>query len=362
MKSVDHFLDSSHCQQSFFDEPNELSHMEGKIIPAQSRLGIVVSESTPVHLTVVNSGSGTTGTHSVFDSMCLYKYQGVHFRLSCNFPDDMSRKNKSKRQALEQWHVLLTRCVLSSSLKVGCQPSVLLDKLRGALVDTLSVIEFLTDSPTDVLFSEIINLAPEAKVVGTYRNPRTWAKRRVRTHSTQLVCRSELWVEPTVLHPFDVVGCLQLKRSLDESLMTVFEFLHGVDFDAFKKMSQDKRKGFSAERNIFKIELAYQWMNTANRRLLQARHMPFLAVCLWDLPKGNESVLHSLVGGFLGSGDTSRRERRQLSGQRSRDYLNSPADMQPLEQRKECPYLYILLSVILFIFIISVYRASKRAK
>ena len=341
MQNTSPFPDSSHCRQALLNELDD--SLVVRTLPTKSRLDFLDSQHTPdstppaVLLSVVNSGSGTTGTHSVYDSMCALKYKGVHFRLSCNNPDDpqsQSAESKSKRQALEQWHVMLTQCVLSSSQQQHCLSPTVLNKLRRALRDAFSVIEFFTDSPTDVIFPEIIALAPATiKVIGTYRNPSVWAKRRLRTHgTTQLICRPELWSQPTILHPFDLLGCLlYIPHSNSESsfypsdaLMTTFEYINGVSFDIFKQSSETERADFARLKGhkLDSLAKAYQLMNTVNMHLLQAREMEFLPVCLWDLPKRNNSVLHYMIGEFL------RKEKDPSLSRGRRRRLAAPGDRE----------------------------------
>lgn len=274
----------------------------GKELPLKSRIGITPNES-PKSLKVVNCGSGTTGTHSVYDSMCEYNYKSVHFRLSCNYQNDTSPEVKAKRSSLEQWHVKTTRCVLSSSSKQGCETKQILAKLRKALEETLSVVDFITDSPTDVLLSEILAYIPQIKVIGTYRHPGSWAKRRMRTHgTTQLICRPELWSDPSILHPFDIIGCLQVSSAFPkDTLMTLFEYVNGVTFDSYKKLSKKEKIGVTSQRghDISVVEKAYQQMNTVNLKLIHATDMQYLQLCLWDFPKRNNSVLHISLGEFI---------------------------------------------------------------
>jgi hypothetical protein len=368
------FPESSKCHQALLNEPDERS--KDKIIPVRSRLGIDDSQrTTPTLLSVVNSGSGTTGTHAFFDSMCQYDYKGVHFRLSCNYPADVPKKTIAKRQALEQWHVMITQCVLSFSQKKSCQSQRMLNKLKIALVDALSVIEFITDSPTDVIFSELIAIAPKIQVVGTYRNPTAWAKRRSRTHTTQLICRPELWSHPTILHPFDLLGCLQHSNTTfpSSALMSIFEYLHGVDLDTFRQSSEQQRGVFALEKghDVKQIEKAYQLMNIMNLRLLQDRHIQFLPICLWDLPKRNNSVLHDMIGTFLTKKTwhrSSGEKLRLLSEPRGDDELMDAIDHHHHDpclktapsaaKYSSSPSIGGTLAVSLFAFETSLYNAA----
>jgi len=296
------FPDSSSCREAFLDNvhPNAMS----KILPTQSRIGVsTADDQLPATLRVVNSGSGTTGTHSIYDQMCELKYDSVHFRLVCNFQSELSSVDKSKRQALESWHVTTTQCVLSSTRKKRCSVQEIVGKLSQAVVDTLSEVEFITDSPMDVVFPEIMAHVPSVKVVGTYRSPKAWAKRRVKTHTTQLICRPELWNDPLVLHPFDVVGCLQRNSGgfATDSLMTLFEYINGVNFTTFKQSTELERSEYLRQygNDISMVEAAYQAMNTVNRDLAVAAHADFLPICLWDLPKRDNGALRKILADFM---------------------------------------------------------------
>jgi hypothetical protein len=54
-------------------------------------------------------------------------------------------------------------------------------------------------------------------VFATLRDPIVWATRRVEQHPNTLICRQELWNDPTVFHPFDLIGCLLLKDKVEVS-------------------------------------------------------------------------------------------------------------------------------------------------
>ena len=301
------FVESSHCRNSIISAKNSEyeEDLVGKTFPSGSRLRIEAQDVRIGIFSVVNCGSGTTGTHSIYDAMCDHKYKSVHFRLSCNY-DSESDYVLQKRQALEMWHVMLTRCVLSSSRKNHCRSDTILKKLRSALLDALPVINFITDSPTDVIFPEIAAIYPETvRVICTYRNPHTWAKRRLRTHgTTQLICRPELWAHGAVLHPFDIVGCLLYNTTFPfDVLTTTFEFINGVDFDTFKTLSDSQRKAVALARgnSVQRLEKAYRLLNTVNYRIIQAKNLQFLPICLWDLPKNNNTALHVIIDHFLRS-------------------------------------------------------------
>jgi hypothetical protein len=42
-----------------------------------------------------------------------------------------------------------------------------------------------------------------------------WALRRVEQHPSSPICRQELWKETKVYHPFDIIGCLLLKDTVE---------------------------------------------------------------------------------------------------------------------------------------------------
>lgn len=57
----------------------------------------------------------------------------------------------------------------------------------------------------------------------TIREPISWAMRRIEQHANTLICREELWDEPSVFHPFDIIGCLLLKEKPEvESVISWF--------------------------------------------------------------------------------------------------------------------------------------------
>jgi hypothetical protein len=314
------FPGNSSCRHALLNDLGEVDEtFRGREIPLQSRIGLSrADKNAEVALKVVNSGSGTTGTHTIYDTMCEMQYRSVHFRLSCNFPKDISQSYVTKRQSLEVWHVSTTQCILSTSRKKHCLVQSILNKLRKALVDSISVAEFMTDSPLDVIFPEIVAYVSNIKVVGTYRSPKVWAKRRFKTHGhTQIICRPQIWSDKSVLHPFDLVGCLLLHPSgyATDALMTSFEYINGINFTIFKGSSEFERNLYRQQNgsDIGTLEKAYQTMNSVNMQLVHAMHMSFVPICLWDFPKRDNTALRSMLHSFIGYDPKSRNfEHRQL--------------------------------------------------
>ena len=222
------------------------------------------------------------------DDMCARNYKAVHFRLSCNFPEEGEEQvmTRSKLHALERWHIKNTQCSTSSSRHKSCLSRNLIKQLQSALTQTLSVTQFLTDSPSDVLLPEIISMVPHIKVIATYRDPKKWGARRLRTHGpTQLICRPELWNLPTVLHPFDIIGCLLHSTYPSDAVVSLFEYANGAHFDVFKAASEAERSMFSINKstNVKNIEKGYRAMNTMNMQLVRKKQIPFLPINKWVL-------------------------------------------------------------------------------
>mmetsp|Transcript_24533 Transcript_24533/g.36108 ORF Transcript_24533/g.36108 Transcript_24533/m.36108 type:complete len:198 (+) Transcript_24533:70-663(+) len=159
-----------------------------------------------ISLKYINTGAGTTGTRSIHSLFCNYlQLKALHFSDSCN--SDASNRNK-----LLTWYNHLTKCAVNKKNQCTCDQA--LNSLTPRLDSILTTFEAISDTPVDMLFPEIYSSANTVSVVATLRDPIAWARRRLEQHPNTLICRPELW-QASVLHPFDVVGCLQAKEQVE---------------------------------------------------------------------------------------------------------------------------------------------------
>lgn len=192
-------------------------------------------------LRVVNFGAGTTGTTTLYNIMCnSYAVPSLHFRRICH---------STASNPLMHWYTHVVRCASSVTPIAVCQSGHLLSRLQLALQRVATTMTFVTDSPIDGIFTELLAASPQAAILNSCRDPATWAQRRMYGHSNAIICAHRHW--NYILHPFDYIGCLQHSTSAAEAFVTLQDFVNAS--------------------SLSELAVAYKTMDEYNTRVAQGR-------------------------------------------------------------------------------------------
>lgn len=160
------------------------------------------------------------------------------------------------------------------------------------------------DTPSSELFLDLSLLAPHAVSIFTFRNPSQWAARRVAVHAHEVhLCEHRLWDHPAVLHPFDLLGCLDACRACAKPFTSLHAFAFGEEHSTFhppQRAITDAR----VQEKISLIEEAYVRMNTVN--MMMAARGEVLPLCLWDMHNATVETLAETILHFLKNSSVSR--------------------------------------------------------
>ena len=212
------FTPNSSC---FLQETYINSKATVKIV---DRLGLldILAEAKP-RITIIDAGSGTTGTRGFYRVACSLGLIVAHFGVSCHnesLNDNPIYINPPLSVALRNMRACCNSLPSANPLESEeCSVSSVLKKLANALVTTAISFDALCDLPADSFLPELLLLAPRMKVVVTGRNSIEWAKKRVFGHGGDLICVLE---SQAVRHPFDFIGCLQEAALASMPLQSAF--------------------------------------------------------------------------------------------------------------------------------------------
>lgn len=152
----------------------------------------------------INAGFGTTGTTSVFQTMCDYNLTGTHWFKKCNLGGFHTSPAKDWRMGV--YHCMEKpdrgQCIDKG---IRAYPKALRDTLESA-----GAIWADTPAPEMFIDALLIGLS-NMSVMITYRDPKVFARRRWHLHSMTLICNPVLWNHSRVLHPFDYISCLETR-------------------------------------------------------------------------------------------------------------------------------------------------------
>jgi hypothetical protein len=192
-----------------------------------------------VTLLGVNFGPGTTATHALHEVMAtlfpgeqvLHYYRGyahvlILIQQCIGIKDGVhyGAKLKAMRDGLE-------------NDTLNCNSSNILFQLTKQTEHILTTFKFVSDTPMAALFPDLVLTVPGLLAASTYRGLDSYLKSRTKHHNDDLICNQELWDNPTILHPFDIVACLRLKNTTAEALEHVALLKSGLFELAYKKQN-----------------------------------------------------------------------------------------------------------------------------
>jgi hypothetical protein len=204
-----HYYDFKYCRNcsSYFNPDSDIFNVSNVDELFKPRLFHPLNMST---IRLLNVGSGTTGTRGIFNIMCeKYGLKSLHYAQVCN----VANKRHRELYALKDWLLSLRQCTRYST----CPSTKLFADLFRSMEQVGGTFEFITDSPVDALFIDLLTCMLQSKskrvdlpILITLRDPEQWVRRRLAVHSNTLICHPLLWGDEKVRHAFDLVGKLFL--------------------------------------------------------------------------------------------------------------------------------------------------------
>ena len=240
---------------------NELMMMRRPAINGRLQLPFRKDEEVSHY---VNFGAGTTGTRFLFSIMCNYfDVSGTHYSSYCH-----GKNSRRKEHKVSAWYENLKGiCVSGNPIRSKVEKKVFSHLVQDMLLEQHGG-SYWTDTPVAETFVDILGLRPWKFALATYRNPRDWAARRSAEHSQNLICHPTLWNSSLVLHPFDIIGCLEAREFVKDAFVP-FSKIHSAN-----------------------LEHAFIKMNTVNAYQALARNIPFVPICVFDT---DQSAMDSII-------------------------------------------------------------------
>jgi hypothetical protein len=293
------FSESSKCYKAI--DMKKYAHMAEKI-KFTSRLNIC--KSTSPQLKIANPAGGRTGTREVAEVVCgRYKYSSVHFGTSCKVPP----------QTTANAFNTIFRIQFINATK----SEDMLDDIRHHMLNWIYRVDFISDDPVSKIFVEWLSVVPTLSTLFTFRDPLSWVRKRVEQHPGVPLCHRSLWDHPSVLHPFDIIGCLQLRENARDAIVTTYEYLLDERFIPNTKMTiktQDINKNKTQyEIRLKEFENAYIKMNTVNVMAALLSKSDIHPICLWDFNgEASENQIANPMKDFMKRVGEKATQHRQL--------------------------------------------------
>ena len=220
--------------------------------------------SGDTRVSLVDAGSGTTGTRYLFKVACQeLRLTGTRGLTRCN--TDAS----NDVLILREWWRQLFNCVtdMNISTSAACKSEYLLRKLHSEAFTVFKSLDVMMDTPMDAVYAEFSSYTQHNAVgIISLRDPKEWFERRNELHQQIFLhCREILLDNAGVRHPFDAPGCLQHSE---------------YAFEALYKASDAQR-----------IIEGYRRMNAYNAAITNKLHL----MCLWDERSRGENAKKELV-------------------------------------------------------------------
>ena len=139
-------------------------------------------------LSIINVGSGTTGTSLIFQVLCAgYKLNSAHWTDHCIIPADVyttspallnnthSDRTGSKSTAIAavstavpsdwfSWFKMIDSCVVKKSRETQCTSQAMLETIKQNLIWAVERMHTLSDYPYSNFLPELLALSPHVQV------------------------------------------------------------------------------------------------------------------------------------------------------------------------------------------------------
>jgi hypothetical protein len=285
---------SHYIANMFFDNSSTCYHAIGgdfdftaltKLIRNNNKDNLQIERNDTIYL---NYGAGTTGTRTIYSILCEQKFKSFHYRNSCN--------NKQRRHmSISVSFTQLWECINNSSMYFNeeCKSINIINNMHESMIHDMKTWRFMSDTPIDSLFPYMYSMTDKNNIhtINTFRDPDAWITRRLQEHEF-VFCKKHLWDMESVMHPFDILNCLNHSE---------------YAFESITKLSGSTTK-FTKDDNKFalwKVKNAYIKMNTVNMLFNLLKYMSastiiersrhrliltkeelnefhILPICLWD--------------------------------------------------------------------------------
>ena len=193
-------------------------------------------------LSIVNVGSGTTGTSLIFQIFCAgFHLISAHWSDRClpslalhstNLPPTLRiHQNNSIDSLVEliqsnyfSWFKIMDTCIVHSSHEKQCTSHAMLELIKQSLLWAADHMHTLSDYPYSNFLPELLALSPQMMVLQTMREPEYWARSRLKHHNPK-ICHIGLHQSSKTRHPFDFIGCLLQTTYVHEAIMNRDRFV-----------------------------------------------------------------------------------------------------------------------------------------
>ena len=193
-------------------------------------------------LSIVNVGSGTTGTSLIFQIFCAgFHLISAHWSDRClpslalhstNLPPTLRiHQNNSIDSLVEliqsnyfSWFKIMDTCIVQNSHETQCTSQAMLALIKQSLLWAADHMHTLSDYPYSNFLPELLALSPDMMVIQTMREPEYWARSRLKHHNPK-ICHIDLHRSPMTRHPFDLIGCLHQTTYVHEAILNRDKFV-----------------------------------------------------------------------------------------------------------------------------------------
>jgi hypothetical protein len=270
----------------------------------------IAVEDAMARLKLRNQGSNSA-LRRYFEKKNKYKIEGVNFASGSTGSRLMHFTLFAKMHLLSQhmspkWKKIsdaVVSCVKDYGSKStrtrpeDCASSTFILKIAKQLEADIQSFELISDTPQAWVFAELFLRVPWVASVVSFRDIDSFLKTRFfPSVGGDLMCRPELWLDPLVrpklLHPFDVLGCLQLTQRAEDAIVTTGSIYNNVTVSN------------SGMTPLEYMRMAYITMNTVNylAALTVGTAERVLPICIVDYPREDgEKVIIRLVSDKLSS-------------------------------------------------------------
>ena len=193
-------------------------------------------------LSIVNVGSGTTGTSLIFQIFCAgFNLISAHWSDRClpslalhstNLPPTLRiHQNNSIDSLVEliqsnyfSWFKIMDTCIVQKLKEKQCTSQAMLELIKQSLLWASDHMHTLSDYPYSNFLPELLALSPDMIVMQTMREPEYWARSRLKHHNPK-ICHIDLHHSPKTRHPFDLIGCLYQTTYVYEAILNRDRFV-----------------------------------------------------------------------------------------------------------------------------------------
>lgn len=197
-------------------------------------------------LKVINCGGGSTGTNDITELLSTHGLvPSLHYR---RVVIDKNLTSETIELSPKTQHIL-QYCAQNQKNEPKCLVRALLQRISKYVDFIASTYATVSDTPISWLCPEFLTRVPHLRVLLTVRDPQEWTRYRLRNNGHDVICKPKFWSHINVMHPFDLVGCLQLVSvyaPVSEALTVIAkvagELGNQTVIQAYEQMNEVNRK------------------------------------------------------------------------------------------------------------------------